>query len=80
MDDGFPIGDIDDILPGMIEGRSRVYYHFGRDAEFDVKLIGWVNRVRGQVRQGARVRRMNLSRSVISCTTCVCTRHAPSCA
>ena len=54
MDDAFPIGDIDDILPGMIEGRSRVYYHFGRDAEFDVNLIGWVNRVRGQIRQGAR--------------------------
>ena len=54
MDDAFPIGDIDDILPGMIEGRSRVYYHFGRDAEFDVKLIGWVNRVRAQVRRGAR--------------------------
>ena len=54
MDDAFPIGDIDDILPGMIEGRSRVYYHFGRDAEFDVKLIGWVNRVREQIRQGAR--------------------------
>ena len=54
MDDAFPIGDIDDILPGMIEGRSRVYYHFGRTAEFDVELIGWVNRVRGQVRRGAR--------------------------
>lgn len=54
MDDGFPIGDIDEILPGMIEGRSRVYYHFGRAAEFDVELIGWVNHVRGQVRRGAR--------------------------
>ena len=54
MDDAFPIADIDEILPGMIEGRTRVYYHFGRDPEFDVKLIGWVNRVRGQVRRGAR--------------------------
>jgi Xaa-Pro aminopeptidase len=54
LDDAFPIGDIDDILPGMIEGRSRVYYHFGRDAEFDIKLIHWVNRVREQVRRGAR--------------------------
>jgi len=54
LDDAFPIGDIDDILPGMIEGRSRVYYHFGRDAEFDIKLIHWVNRVRAQVRRGAR--------------------------
>ena len=54
MDDAFPIDDIDDILPGLIEGRTRVYYHFGRDSEFDLKLIGWVNRVRALVRQGAR--------------------------
>ena len=54
VDDAFPIDDIDEILPGMIEGRSRVYYHFGRDTEFDLKLIGWVNRVRAMVRQGAK--------------------------
>lgn len=54
VDDAFPISDIDDILPGMIEGRDRVYYHFGRDSDFDLKLIGWVNRVRAMVRQGAR--------------------------
>ena len=53
MDDAFPSADIDDILPGLIEGRSRIYYHFGRDADFDLKLMGWVNRVRAQVRQGA---------------------------
>ena len=53
IDDAFPIDDIDDILPGLIEGRDRVYYHFGREIEFDQKLIGWVNRVRAQVRQGA---------------------------
>ena len=45
VDDAFPIDDIDDILPGLIEGRERVYYHFGRDAEFDLRLIGWVKRV-----------------------------------
>lgn len=54
MDDAFPIDDIDDILPGLIEGRTRVYYHFGRDPDFDLKLIGWVNHVRAQVKQGAR--------------------------
>ncbi|MDR2011454.1 MAG: Xaa-Pro aminopeptidase [Rhodanobacter sp.] len=54
MDDAFPIDDIDDILPGLIEGRARVYYHFGRDTEFDLKLIGWVNRVRAQIRTGAK--------------------------
>jgi Xaa-Pro aminopeptidase len=54
FDDAYPIADLDDILPGLLEGRSRVYYHFGRDTEFDLKLIGWVNRVRAQVKQGAQ--------------------------
>jgi Xaa-Pro aminopeptidase len=54
MDDAYPIDDIDDILPGLIEGRSRVYYHLGRDTEFDLKLIGWLNQVRAQVRLGAQ--------------------------
>ena len=54
MDDAYPIEDLDEILPGLLEGRSRVYYHFGRDADFDLKLIGWVNRVREQVRHGAQ--------------------------
>jgi Xaa-Pro aminopeptidase len=54
LDDAYPITDLDDILPGLLEGRSRVYYHFGRDQEFDLKLIGWLNRVRALVRQGAQ--------------------------
>lgn len=54
FDDAYPIADLDDILPGLLEGRSRVYYHFGRDVEFDLKLIGWVNRVRDLVRHGAQ--------------------------
>src|SRR5690554_2838970 len=54
MDDAYPISDLDEILPGLLEGRRRVYYHFGRDTDFDLKLIGWVNRVRAQVRHGAQ--------------------------
>ena len=54
MDDAYPIDDIDEILPGLLEGRTRVYYHFGRDTDFDLKLIGWVNRVRAQARRGAQ--------------------------
>lgn len=54
MDDAYPIDDLDEILPGLLEGRSRVYYHFGRDSDFDLQLIGWLNRVRAQVRLGAQ--------------------------
>lgn len=52
-DDAFPISDIDDILPGLIEGRERVYYAMGRHAEFDRKVMKWVNVIRSQVRTGA---------------------------
>lgn len=54
LDDAWPIDDIDDILPGLLEGRRRVHYHFGRDIEFDNKLMGWLNQVRAQVRLGAQ--------------------------
>ena len=54
LDDAYPVSDIDDILPGLLEGRRRVHYHLGRDADFDLKLIGWINRVRAQARQGAQ--------------------------
>ncbi|MGS2722843.1 Xaa-Pro aminopeptidase [Porticoccus sp. GXU_MW_L64] len=51
--DAFPIGDIDDILPGLLEGRDRVYYSMGRHPEFDNQLMGWINHIRGQVKTGA---------------------------
>jgi Xaa-Pro aminopeptidase len=46
VDDAFPIDDIDDILPGMIEGRARVYCHFGQEPDFDSRLLGWMRRLR----------------------------------
>ncbi len=52
-DDAFPIADIDDILPGFIEGRERVYYAMGRNSEFDQRLMGWINAIRKQARTGA---------------------------
>lgn len=51
-DDAFPIDDIDDILPGLIEGRERVYYAVGRDPEFDRHLMAWVNDIRNRARTG----------------------------
>ncbi|MCO5095065.1 MAG: Xaa-Pro aminopeptidase [Xanthomonadaceae bacterium] len=54
IDDAYPYTDMDEILPRLIEGRTRVYYHFGRDTEFDLTLIGWVKRVRAMARQGAQ--------------------------
>ena len=52
-DDAFPIGDIDDILPGLIEGRERVYYSMGRSQGFDQKVMAWVNNIRSRQSTGA---------------------------
>ncbi len=52
-DDAFPVGDIDDILPGLIEGRDRVYYSMGRSAEFDRRIMAWVNQIRSKESSGA---------------------------
>jgi len=52
-DDAFPIDDIDDILPGLLEGKQRVYYAMGKDADFDKHVMDWVNTIRAKVRSGA---------------------------
>ncbi|MYM63640.1 Xaa-Pro aminopeptidase [Pseudomaricurvus sp. HS19] len=52
-DDAFPIDDIDDILPGLIEGRERVYYAMGKDQDFDHQVMVWINAIRARVRTGA---------------------------
>lgn len=45
LNDAFPIDDIDDILPGLLEGRERLYCHFGREPEFDAHLLTWMRRL-----------------------------------
>ncbi len=45
-DDAFPIGDVDEILPGILEQAERVYYSMGAHPEFDTRLIGWVTALR----------------------------------
>ncbi len=51
-DDAFPIDDIDEILPGLLENREKVFYTIGRNTEFDNHLMGWVNEVRAKARNG----------------------------
>jgi Xaa-Pro aminopeptidase len=45
VDDAFPIDDIDDILPGLLESKNHIYYSAGKDKAFDKQLIQWVDEV-----------------------------------
>ena len=41
LDDAFPIADLDEILPGLMEDRDHIYHSVGRDPAFDRQVIGW---------------------------------------
>jgi Xaa-Pro aminopeptidase len=47
-DDAFPVSDVDEILPGIIEQAERVYYTMGANPDFDARLIGWVTALRNR--------------------------------
>lgn len=51
-DDAFPIADIDEILPGLMENRERVYYPMGAYEDFDRHMQAWVNGLRSLARLG----------------------------
>ncbi len=50
--DAFPITDLDEIIPGLIEGRERVFVSMGAQPLFDQRLMGWVNSIRAKSRAG----------------------------
>nr|VFJ64626.1 MAG: aminopeptidase P Metallo peptidase. MEROPS family M24B [Candidatus Kentron sp. DK] len=54
-DDAFPIGDVDDILPGLMENRTRVFHAVGTYPEFDRKMSDWLGKLRAKSRQGNTV-------------------------
>jgi Xaa-Pro aminopeptidase len=51
-DDSFPFNDIDEILPGLLENKNRVFYNMGVHADFDQRLMGWVNQLKLKARAG----------------------------
>jgi len=63
-DDAFPITDIDDIIPGLLESRSRLYYAMGCYPEFDDRVVEWMNQLRRLIRKGVNAPKeiLNLDR------------------
>jgi Xaa-Pro aminopeptidase len=51
-DDAFPITDLDDILPGLLEERERVFFAMGSDPAFDKRVSDWVSQIRSRARAG----------------------------
>jgi len=51
MDEAHPVDTVGRVLPELLQDRTRVYHHLGRDVEFDHQLIGWLNDFRGKTRR-----------------------------
>ena len=51
-DDAFPITDIDDIIPGLMESCHSLYYPMGYSQTFDEQLMAWLNELRSRANSG----------------------------
>ena len=51
-DDAFPIDDIDEILPGLLERSERVYYSMGASDAFDGRLMEWMHQLQSNRQRG----------------------------
>lgn len=54
VDNAHPITEIDKRLPPLLENRERVFYAIGYNPDFDQRMMGWINQVRGKARTGVR--------------------------
>ena len=52
VDQAYPIGEADGIVPELMAGRERIHYRVGLDADFDEKVMGWVRGAREKARHG----------------------------
>jgi Xaa-Pro aminopeptidase len=53
IDEAYTIGEINEVLPGLIDGRDKVYSLMGKNVEFDNRVMGWVKVIRNKARLGA---------------------------
>lgn len=48
----YSVAELDAKLPGLLGDRERLAYAVGHDPAWDARMLGWLNAVRAQARQG----------------------------
>ncbi|MDX1561399.1 MAG: aminopeptidase P N-terminal domain-containing protein, partial [Gammaproteobacteria bacterium] len=51
-DAAYPVGELDQLLPDLIEHSERVYYSMGKATEFDQRLLSWINALNARRQSG----------------------------
>ena len=52
FDEAHSIGKLDEMLPELLADQPAVFCDIGADAEWDSRVIGWINKVRAKIRSG----------------------------
>ena len=53
VDAAHPVGELDQVLPRLLENRDAVWFPFGVHAGLETRVGGWLERVRARSRAGA---------------------------
>jgi len=52
FDEAHPIGELDEVLPKLLEDQPVLYYPVGAEADWDARVMRWLNIVRAKSRAG----------------------------
>ncbi len=52
FDEAYSISQLDEMLPKLMGNQAKLFYSLGASSEWDVKVTGWLNKVKEQARTG----------------------------
>lgn len=52
FDETYSIGQLDDMLPKLMANQFKLFYSLGANSDWDVKVMGWLNKVKDLARTG----------------------------
>src|SRR6266478_9832843 len=52
FEEAHPISELDELMPQLLANQPAVFCDVGSDGDWDSRVIGWINKVRAQVRSG----------------------------
>ena len=52
FDESHPVGELDARIPDLLANQPQLCCHLGSEEPWDVRVLGWLNAVRAQVRNG----------------------------
>ena len=52
FDEAYPIDTLDQMLPKLLADQPSLFFDLGADASWDTRVVGWLNSVRNEARNG----------------------------